>query len=276
MGRLNIGLPIFINYKNMRIKIKKSNKKGARIAVVGCVHGDELIGKKIIKKLEELKIIKGQLTTVIANERAVKNKKRFIDDDLNRSFPGIKGGNYEENLAYKFKHTLKQYDFVLDIHSTTTDTKSLIIITKINSRIKKVLDFITPKRVALMPLKFSKKSLNYHAGACISFEYGKDKSPQAFRETLDDVLGALSFFGLINKIKNDKRNKTEYFKITGTMRKKLIYKLEKIKNFKLIKKGQVVAKFKNKVIRARKDFYPILFGDEAYKEIFGFQAKKII
>jgi len=248
--------------------------EGPIIAIVGCLHGDELIGQRIISRLNRLKIKKGVLLTIIANPEAIKAKKRFIDSDLNRSFPGRPRGNREERIAYRLTKILKQCDFIVDLHSTTTDTKSLVIATKLNKNILGVIGAFNPKRVALMSKKFSAKSMSYNFKACLSFEYGRDDAPEAFKRTLRDVLVLLSYFGLIDKKIDVGKRKTEFYKIIGTLVKKECFSLMGVKNFKLVKKGQVVAGRENEIIKAKKDFYPILFGERAYKDIFGFTAKK--
>ena len=45
---------------------------GKNILTIGCVHGDELIGEKVIKELRNLMILNGTLVTVVANNRAMK------------------------------------------------------------------------------------------------------------------------------------------------------------------------------------------------------------
>jgi len=52
-------------------------------------------------------------------------------------------------------------------------------------------------------------------------------------------------------------------------------KNKKIKNFKMVKKNDTIAVREGKAITSKKDFYPILFGEKAYKDIFGFSAIKV-
>ena len=182
----------------MQYDIRKQGKGGINIAVIGCVHGDELVGQKIIRELRRLHVVNGTLVTIIANTRAIKVKKRFIDQDLNRSFPGSPKGNHEERLAHSMLALLKKADFVLDIHSTTTDTTSAIILTKINRPIKDLLKLFNPKRVVLMEKGVAKTALTGHCRAGISFEYGKDKSKTTYKETLVDVIKILSELKLLS------------------------------------------------------------------------------
>lgn len=267
----------------MRYDIYKQGKGGIKVIVIGCVHGDELVGQKIIRKLRRLRIVNGTLITIIANTKALKAKKRFIDQDFNRAFPGSLKGNYEERLAHGMLTYLKKADFVLDIHSTTTDTTSAIILTKINRKIKNLLKLFNPKRVILMEKKVAKTALTGYCEAGISFEYGKDKSRTTYKETLGDIIKILSELKLLStknsgltEGKSAIPHKTEYFQVLGTLSHTPGFKLNRdIKNFSLVRRGEVVAQKRSSVQKAPRDFYPLLFGPKSYKEIWGFMAKRV-
>lgn len=252
---------------------------GKNILVIGCVHGDELIGRKIINKLRKLTISHGTLVTVIANTHAIKAGKRFVDQDLNRSFPGNPKGNHEECLAYSLFPLIKEADIVLDIHSTTTDTTSAIILTKVNKSIRQLLNIFSPKRVVVMEKKVGKTALTGYCKAGISFEYGKDKSEEAYKETLSDIIKILEGCGMIDRKKKKVSKitrKTEYFKVFGTLARYDDLKLEKtIKNFSLVRRGEVISRMSNRIQKTPRNFYPILFGEKAYKEIWGFMSNKV-
>lgn len=244
------------------------------LAIVGCVHGGEKIGKKAIAELSKLKIKKGSLLTVIANPVAVKNNKRYIEKDLNRSFPGNKNGCYEEKLAFQLRKELSACDYVVDIHSTTTDTKSLVILSKYNGVIKKFIECFNPKRVALINKETGKNSLIHHVKCGISFEYGSEGSRTALNEIVKDIKIIMDKLGMINYPHKNKNN-TEFFKITNLIEKKSDMRVNpEINNFNLIKKGRLIAQNENNKIIAEKDFYPVLFGEKNYKDIFGFMAEK--
>lgn len=251
---------------------------GKKILVIGCVHGDELIGQRVIAELRRLEISQGTLITVLANTRAMKAGRRFLEQDLNRSFPGRKEGNYEERLAYELLPIVRDADIVLDIHSTTTDTTSAIILTKVNKSIKQLLLSFKPQRVVVMQKKVGKTALTGYCKAGISFEYGKEKNRQAYLETLNDVKKIIIQYGLVKNVHSQEktlRPRTEYYEVLETLERPPGFKLEKaIKNFMLVKKNSVVAKKGTEVQKAPNDFYPLLFGPISYKEIWGFMSKK--
>lgn len=252
---------------------------GKNILVIGCVHGDELIGIKVIKELRKVTISRGTLVTVIANTRAIESGKRFVDQDLNRSFPGKPNGNHEERLAHALLPLIEKADIVLDIHSTTTDTTSAVILTKVNQSIKKLISIFGPKRAVVMEKKVGKTALTGYCKAGISFEYGKDRSKKAYEETLADIIKILEGYGMIEEKKKSASriaHKTEYFQVLGTIIRPVDFKLEKtIKNFSLVRRGEIIARHGTHLQKAPRNFYPLLFGEKAYKEIWGFMSKKM-
>jgi succinylglutamate desuccinylase len=210
------------------LKPTKNKEKEPSIVVVGCLHGNELVGHKVIKELKKIKIIKGQLKTIIANPKAMRVNKRFIDHDLNRSFPGNKNSKLlEEKLAVKILKMISPSDYVLDIHSTSSDTKNVIIIKKRNAMIDKMLSIINPNKVVLMPKNYGDGSLiNFCSG--ISIEYGKDKNKDTFTKSLNDIKRLMSNLEMIEGNSPKIINKTEFYQVFGAETKHKGFKLNKL------------------------------------------------
>ena len=65
--------------------------------LVCCLHGNEGFGLEVCNS-------QSLFPFVLANEKVLKEKKRFIDADLNRVFSGKLEGNYEERRAAENSH----------------------------------------------------------------------------------------------------------------------------------------------------------------------------
>ena len=102
------------------------------VCVVGCVHGDEPVGQRVINRLHQENIIKGTLITVVANQKALIKKKLCLETNLNRCFPGKENGCLEEKTAAQLMPILKKSDLIIDIHSTKSNTTDVVIIKKYN------------------------------------------------------------------------------------------------------------------------------------------------
>ncbi len=257
------------------IKIYGSGKPV--VIVVGCAHGDELFGKRVISALSKIKIIKGTLITIIANPLAMKQKKRFIDIDLNRCFPGKKNGKLEEKIAYYLRDKIKEADYLIDIHSTTADTEDLALIKYKNKGVKKLIKNIGIKKVIFIKRTQGNHSLIKHCSSGIALEYCGRSSERSYAKALKDIKSFLIKEKMIKGgAGNDKTRKTEYYSLYGEEKRPKEFVIARtIKNFQLVKKGDLLGKAKGKKIFAQDNFYPLLFGEKSYKTFLGFKARKI-
>ncbi|MBU4142367.1 succinylglutamate desuccinylase/aspartoacylase family protein [Patescibacteria group bacterium] len=250
------------------------NKK-IKVAIVGCVHGDEVIGKKIINELKDLKFKKGSLGFFIANQPALSKNKRFIKQDLNRSFPGNINGVAEEKIAYSLKNKLNKFDVVIDIHATNSNIDKLAIVTRFDSKIKNLLKLIPANKVALIRKNnFGGKALINYVKLGISLEYGPNKSGKNYKKCLKDIKIILTNLELLPGRKNIFKSK-ELYTVSGSYEVSNNFRPTNcLKDFQLIKKGQFIGQINQKKIKATKSFYPIFLGKGRYKKTLALTAKK--
>lgn len=123
-----IELPVVKLYTDteisMPIHIQRAEKAGPTVFVSAAVHGDELNGIEIIRRLlaqENLDLTCGTLICVpIVNVYGVLNKSRYMPDrrDLNRSFPGSDTGSLTKRVARQFiEQIASQCDYGIDLHT---------------------------------------------------------------------------------------------------------------------------------------------------------------
>jgi predicted deacylase len=237
-------------------------------------HGNERIGRKVAREIQKLNLDEQTLAVQIANKKAWVQNKRFIDQDLNRSFPGKKNGNYEERLAYKLSPIVKAADLVIDIHETTSKLKDAAIVTKLNEPTKKCLQAIRPKYALIMNAT-KHNALISQAKIGIAFEYGKNDQA-TLKKCVLGIKQLLKHLGVINIRLPKTKIATQYFNVVSIVKKPKGYKLlRQIKNYKLVRANEVYATNGKKKIIAKENFYPILFGEKNYNDIFGFSGKKI-
>ena len=106
------------------VYIKRGRKAGPTVFVSAAVHGDELNGIEIVRRLiqlKSLKVINGSLILVpMVNVYGVLNQSRYMPDrrDLNRSFPGSAKGSLAGRVADKFlAEIVKKCDYGIDLHT---------------------------------------------------------------------------------------------------------------------------------------------------------------
>lgn len=258
------------------IKINKFGNGLPVVAIVYCMHGDEVLGEDVIQKFtKNIKPKKGSLLTILANEKAFKSKKRFIDKDLNRCFPGKKDGNYEEKVAYELKESLRGVEYVIDIHSTTSVTDPFFIITKKNSKILNIVKKSGPEKIVFMRKNLADgRSLIDHVQNGISLEYSSTTYKKSVSQALRDVRQILNSLGMLGT-KSRQSKETQFYEITGSIPMKKGFKAKKLfGNFSRVRKDQAYGTVNSTNIRADFDFYPVFYGEEAYPGILSLTSKK--
>lgn len=125
---LQIELPVSRLYTDtdisMPIHVMRGKKPGPSVFVCAAIHGDELNGIEIIRRLinhKRFKILNGTLILVpIVNVYGVLNQSRYMPDrrDLNRSFPGSPKGSLAAIFANRFLTEIVQHcEYGIDLHT---------------------------------------------------------------------------------------------------------------------------------------------------------------
>ena len=123
-----IELPVASLYTNtimhLPVHVIHGREAGPRLLVSAAIHGDELNGVDIIRRLLGLKRLKNLRGTIVAipfvNGFGMLQHSRYLPDrrDLNRSFPGSEKGPLASRLAHIFlQQIVKDCDFGVDLHT---------------------------------------------------------------------------------------------------------------------------------------------------------------
>lgn len=124
--KINLDLARLYDFTEMSIPVEvvRGKKPGPTLFVSGALHGDEINGVEIIKRLlnhKALSSIRGTLIAVpIVNVFGFVHKSRYLPDrrDLNRSFPGSDKGSLAAILAHKFMtEIIEKCDYGIDLHT---------------------------------------------------------------------------------------------------------------------------------------------------------------
>lgn len=124
----SINLPVADLYTGtslaMPVKVVCGRRAGPVLFVSAAVHGDELNGVEIVRRLlkrKSLQSIRGTLIAVpVVNVHGFLNQSRYLPDrrDLNRSFPGSAKGSIASRLANTFlTEIVEKADAGIDLHT---------------------------------------------------------------------------------------------------------------------------------------------------------------
>lgn len=126
--RRTIDLPVALLYTHtplsMPVHLIHGRQPGPALFVSGVIHGDELIGLEIIRRLLNRRILsrlRGTLLAIpVVNTHGLLHRSRYLPDrrDLNRSFPGSEKGSLAARLANLFsEEVVSRCCYGIDLHS---------------------------------------------------------------------------------------------------------------------------------------------------------------
>jgi len=150
-NRATIALPMARLYTNSKmtlpVQVVHGRSSGPVLFVSAAVHGDEINGVEIVRRLlnsRSLNKLRGTLLAIpVANPFGFIQRSRYLPDrrDLNRSFPGSVKGSLAARLAHLFMTEIgSRCDFGVDLHTGSNFRSNL-------PQIRAILD--DPKTIEL-------------------------------------------------------------------------------------------------------------------------------
>lgn len=134
--RATVDLPVADLYTHaeltMPVNVVRGRWPGPTVCVSAAIHGDELNGVEIIRRVLNLRAMRNLRGTVIAvpivNVHGFLRHSRYLPDrrDLNRSFPGSATGSVASRLAHVFiNEILTPADYAVDLHTGAVNRPNL-------------------------------------------------------------------------------------------------------------------------------------------------------
>jgi succinylglutamate desuccinylase len=220
---------------------------------MGGVHGDEPCGIKVLEYIENnINLISGKLYLIYGNPRAIEQKVRQTDINLNRIFRNDNQISEKEKMTYEYNRSreiiryLDKSDVLFDIHSSSIKGTEPFVICE--PRCADIFKYF--------PVPFSCSgfddiepgstdyymSLSGENGICIECGYnGNEETKQVGIECIEISLALLGMIdGNIEQVvnKKQKRLKAVCLYKTKTDNFRLVKEFD---NFEPIKKGQHIA-----------------------------------
>lgn len=211
-----IEIPVANLYTDIDIcipaQVMRAKKAGPTVFVSAAVHGDELNGIEIIRRLiqqKSLKLVSGTLIMVpMVNIYGVLSQSRYMPDrrDLNRSFPGSSKGSLAGRVAKIFLDEVVQHcDYGIDLHTGAIHRSNLPQI-RANLKDPETLELAEAFGVPVLlnadlrdgslrqsAVESDTKILLYEAGQALRFD------ELSIRAGVRGVLNILSHLGLIKR-----------------------------------------------------------------------------
>ncbi len=229
-----------------------------KILFIVCTHGNEHTPltaiKNVIKKMGKEEFSK-KCEYIIANPKAKELGTRFTDVDLNRIYPGdINSVHYESRRAVEILEYAKNFKYVIDLHTTKSDTGIFILVTKGKKENYELAQKLSPKRVVIW--ESTSGSLT---GPVCNF---LNSSLEIEASTLSDTHIQDLESSILSVIDNgiSKIEEKEWYRVVTSMPIKDVEDIKKLKEF-------------GEVIYNNKKMYALLVG--AYKDKACYLMEKI-
>lgn len=260
-ARVNIDMGSIFDFTpvNLPVEVLNGSKPGSTIFVCSTIHGDEIIGieivRRLLKILDETQLCGTLIAIPVVNVFGFNDRSRYLPDrrDLNRCFPGLRNGSLASQLAHKFmQEIVLKSDFGIDIHTGAYNRTNLPQIrTDISNKenMRLAMAFNAP---AIVNSNLRDGSLReatsqakipmilYEAGEALRFD------EDAVNIGLEGVLGVLAEIGMINKTKTKSKKNIFIARSSSWVRASQSgICLLKAKLGDLVKKGQILAEISN-------------------------------
>lgn len=120
------------SYLNMPVFVARGFAAGPTLCLVAGIHGDELNGVEVARRAFadiDPRAIRGTVIALPAiNAEGVRTGNRYLSDrrDLNRAFPGRRGGSIAALIAHAvFTRVLGHCDALIDLHTASNNRSNL-------------------------------------------------------------------------------------------------------------------------------------------------------
>ena len=250
------------------MKVYKFGEGKPEFTITGSIHGDEPAGKKAIENIIEQDLeFQRPVQFIIVNEESLEENKRFLEADLNRSFPGDRGSSkHEERLAAELLEKIGDSK-VLDIHTTLSFDRPFASTKSFEDPEMKMIEASNVDYT----VKFEEDSgilTDYAKGIVV--EAGHQGTEKAVENAVDVIKNFLAYFKVIEG--DFKASDPEKFvqgeKVEGDWE----FLAE---NFQKVEKGEIYAKRDGEELIAEESFYPVLMSTEGYEGVLGHKARKV-
>ena len=246
------------------------------VAIVGGIHGDEPCGSIAVEALIEADLdVERPVKLIVANEKARARGFRYVEEDLNRAFPGAPDAEtHEGRLAHELLGEIRGCD-ILSLHSTQSYAAPFALVDELDGYGRSVCPYLSVEALV--------ETAGYSGGRLISYpdvielECGLQRSQAAAdnairlsREFLLAV-GALS-----GETEQPRYHPLSVFRLDQQIPKPDAERYEVfVENFERVAEGSRFAAADDEPLIAEGPFYPILLSAYGYRNVFGYTGSLV-
>jgi succinylglutamate desuccinylase len=251
------------------MRIETLGEGEPEVAVVGGIHGDEPCGPRAIEAfLRDAPPVERPVKFVVANEEALSRNLRYVEEDLNRAFPGDPdGGTHESRLAHELLKEIRGLT-VFSIHSTQSYGKAFALCEELDTLARSVVPQLSVEALVETD-QFSNGRLIEYPDV-LEVEAGLQGSDEAAENARILIREFLAAVGALAEEPSSSRDVPVY-RMARIVPKAPAERYEVyVDNFTRVDAGERYAAADDEVLYAEEPFYPILMSPYGYEDVFGF------
>lgn len=245
------------------------------IAIVGGIHGDEPCGPIAVEDLvESAPEVDRPVKLIVANEKALARGVRYVDEDLNRAFPGTPDADtHEGKLAHELLNEIRGCE-VLSLHSTQSYAEPFALVDEIDGHDRTVCQNLSVEALV--------ETADYSGGRLIAYpgvielECGLQRSTAAAENAKTLVREFLAAVGACSGETALRNHPLPVFRLDTQIPKPDAQRYEVfVENFERVAEGERFAAADGDPLIAESPFYPVLLSANGYRNVFGYAGSLI-
>ncbi|MFC7133703.1 MULTISPECIES: succinylglutamate desuccinylase/aspartoacylase domain-containing protein [Salinibaculum] len=258
------------------MRVERLGDGEPEVAIVGGIHGDEPCGVRAVDQLVDDEMdVQRPVALVVANEEAVAAGKRYLDADLNRSFPGDPTAEaHEERLAAELTELLADCE-ILSLHSTQSYEDLFAIVNGLGEFERHVCPSLTVHAVVDAG-SFDRGRIFASLPRTVEVECGYQGSDQAATNAYRVAREFLGATGALPEEARTPNTDLPLFRLHRRVPKEPGREYEVYAaNFQAVEEGEAFAAMGGEDIVAEERFYPVLMSPYGYETVFGYAAERL-
>ncbi|PSP92598.1 succinylglutamate desuccinylase [Halobacteriales archaeon QS_4_62_28] len=246
------------------------------IAVVGGIHGDEPCGVHAVETLiEEAPAVERSVALVVANEAAIERDVRYVDTDLNRSFPGDHDSEaHEERLAAALVEEIGDCT-TLALHSTQSYEDMFALVDTVGEMERRICAHLSIDAV-VETHRINEGRIFSGIPETVELECGYQRSERARANAVQVTREFLRTVDALPGGHERPRAEIPMFDLGDPIPKAMgeVYEVF-ANNFEPVAAGEAFAATDGDPVVAETAFHPVLLSPEGYENVFGYMANPV-
>jgi succinylglutamate desuccinylase len=241
------------------------------VAIVGGIHGDEPCGPNAVDDIIDADPeVQRPVKLIVANEVALEDGVRYVEEDLNRAFPGDpEADTHEGRLAHELLTEIRGCE-ILSLHSTQSYAAPFALVDEMDGHASSVCPYLSVEAVV--------ETAGYSTGRLIAYpdvvelECGIQRSAAATENAKRLAREFLVATGVLSgETGSGRHHPLPVFRLERQIPKPTADRYEVfVENFERVAEGARFAAADGEELLADVPFYPILLSAYGYENEFGY------